>query len=123
MRYSAEDQLREIMLRKRRRSCRRSRQITKHLTGAAACLVIASAAAVSFFCGSGTPYIADNAYGAFLLSSKSGSYVLCGMIAFVCGSLITALCIRSKRKQDAEKAERARAAHTELSALNESTRT
>lgn len=123
MRYSTEDQLREIMLRKRRCQRRQSRQITTCLSGAAACLVIAFAAVVSVFSGSETAFVADSAYGAFLLSSRSGSYVLCGIIAFVCGSLITILCIRSKRKQDREKEERIQAAPTELSSLNESTRT
>ena len=105
MRYSTEEQLHEIMMRGHQRQHRRGNRVTGLLSGAAACLAIMSAAAVSFFSGAETTYISDSVYGAFLLSSRSGSYVLCGVIAFVCGSLITVLCIRAKRKQDAEKAE------------------
>ena len=105
MRYSTEDLLQEIMLRKRRFQRRRGNQITGFLSGAAACLAIASAAAVSIFSGSETTCVSGSAYGAFLMDSRSGSYVLCGVIAFVCGSLITVLCIRAKRRQDKVKAE------------------
>ena len=120
MRYSTDDQLQEVMRRKRQRRNRRGRQITGLLSGTAACLAIASAAVVSVFSGADTAYVADSAYGAFLLSSRSGSYVLCGVIAFVCGSLITVLCVRGKRKQDAEQAERIKAPHTEHSNAGES---
>ena len=105
MRYSTEDQLREIMRRKLQRQRCRSNQIAGFLSCAAACLAIASAAAISIFSGSETTCVSGSAYGAFLMDSRSGSYVLCGVIAFVCGSLITVLCIRAKRRQDKEKAE------------------
>ena len=104
MRYSVEDQLREVMQRKDLRRNRSNKQITGGLSAAAACLAVTIAAFLSFFSGSETTSVSDSAYGAFLLSSKSGSYVLCGVIAFVCGALITLLCIRRKQKQDAEKA-------------------
>ena len=113
MRYSTDDQLQEVMRRKKLCRNRRSRQITNLLSGTAACLAVASAAVVSVFSGSEASYVADSAYGAFLLSSRSGSYVLCGGIAFVCGSLITVLCVRGKRKQDAEQAEKIRAPHSD----------
>ena len=122
MRYSTDDQLQEIMRRKKQRRNRRSRQITGLLSGAAACLAVASAAVVSVFSGLGTSYVADSAYGAFLLSSRSGSYVLCGVIAFVCGSLITVLCVRRKRKQDEEQAKRIKAPLSDRSDPDESPR-
>ena len=123
MRYSAEDQLREVMRRKNLHLHRRDSRITGLLSGIAVCLATAAAAVVSGFSGSEAFFAPDFAYGAFLLSSRSGSYVLCSVIAFVCGSLITVVCIRRKRKQDAAQAEKIRAPHTELTASNESTRT
>ena len=122
MRYSTDDQLQEVMRRKRQRRKRRGRQITGFLSGTAACLAIASAAVVSVFSGADTAYVADSAYGAFLLSSRSGSYVLCGVIAFMCGSLITVLCVRRKRKQDAEQAEKIKAPLSDRSDPDESPR-
>lgn len=121
MRYSTDDQLQEVMRRKKRRKRRRDRQITGILSGTAACIVIASAAVVSIFSRPKTAYVADSAYGAFLLSSRSGSYVLCGVIAFVCGSLITILCVRRKRKQDAELAEKIKPPQSDVYDQDEST--
>lgn len=122
MRYSAEDQLQIIMLRKRQLRRRRSSQITGFLSGAATCLAVTAVAAVSVFSGAATSYVSDSAYGAFLLSSKSGSYVLCGVIAFVCGALITVLCVRGKRKQDEEQTEKIRAPLSDRSDSDESPR-
>ena len=105
MRYSTEEQMREIMVRKARRQRRRGRQTTLVLSGVQVCLAAACIAAVAAFSGAEAPYLSESAYGAFLLSSGTGSYVLCGVIAFVCGSLFTAACIRRKRREDEEKNE------------------
>ena len=123
MRYSTDDQLQEVMRRKNLRRRSRNRQITEFLSGAAVCLAVATAAVISAFAGAESSFVFDSAYGAFLLSSKSGSYVLCSVIAFVCGSLITVMCVRRKRKQDTEQAEKTGGPRTELTASNESTRT
>ena len=122
MRYSAEDQLREVMRRKNLHLRRRDSRITGLLSGIAVCLATAAAAVVSGFSGSEAFFAPDFAYGAFLLSSRSGSYVLCGVIAFVCGSLITVLCVRRKRKQDEEQAKRTKAPLSDRSDPDESPR-
>ena len=119
MRYSTEEQLQRIKLRTRQRRSRQSRQTTALLSGAAVCLTAASAAALSVFSGSEASYVAGSAYGAFLLSSRSGSYVLCGMIAFVCGSAFTILCIRRKRKQDEKTEKELQTPHAQSPARNE----
>ena len=105
MRYNAEEQLQKVMQRKGMYQSRKSRHLSECLAVAAVCLVIGFAAVLSGFSASEASNVADSAYGAFLLSSNSGSYVLCGVVAFVCGCVITLLCVRSRQRQDAGKPE------------------
>ena len=92
--------LREAVIR-RSREIRRQRQarIRHCLSASGAALLIA----LILFMRSGADMVKENgevSYGALILSPQFGGYVLVGVICFVIGIAVTALCIlrQGKRK-------------------------
>lgn len=105
MKYTAEEELNEIMRRSRKVSLRKERrkvQIQTCLTGAFSLLVIA----VLILLPKGTMMTTkQSVYGAFLLSGESGGYVLVALISFVLGCMVAFLCMKYKRLREQEEKE------------------
>ncbi len=98
-------ELSEIMKRSAKIAKKRDRKKSIVLSNAVAFLSVVLIAAVGLFprwSGSGTAY-GDTVFGSFLLSSEAGGYVLAAVIAFVLGVIITFICLRMKKKNNAVK--------------------
>ena len=102
MKYDRDAATREILLRAERLRGRRERAVTRALGGACAGLLALIVLCVGAVSGAGSPPSGRSAYGAFLLPSAAGGYVLAGVLAFVAGVVVTALCLRVE-KNKAEK--------------------
>lgn len=78
----------------------RKRYETRLLSCLTACSLFLLAGIGVLFKSAETPGIAEVAegYGAVLLRSGAGAYVVIGLLAFVIGVAVTVLCIRLKNK-------------------------
>ena len=100
MRYGTEEALHQTLERAealRARSLRRRQRALAMGTGGCFCALLAlgySLAARSGFS------LEEADYGAFLLPSRAGGYILAGVLAFAAGVLVTLLCIRYRNGVD-----------------------
>lgn len=96
MKYTTENALKEIKRRAKLIQQRHERRITNILTTTASITLIALFAVISIF---SNPEISEKQtmYGSFILSAKSGGYVLAAVLGFVLGVLVT-LIIKQLRK-------------------------
>ena len=99
MKYSLEASVLEIQKRRVERLRERKRRRAGALAGTTALLAALLLAAARQLPGIGAARAADSVYGAFLLSPAAGGYVLAGVIAFVAGIAVTALCLAHRGKQ------------------------
>jgi len=102
MKYSLDASVLEIEKRRDGRLRERRRRRAGALSGTTALLAALLLAASRQLPGVGAARAADSVYGAFLLSPAAGGYVLAGVIAFVAGIAVTALCIAHRGKQRRE---------------------
>ena len=107
MRYTLDEALRESLRRAAVRKKRRSRRITGSLSAAAVLLLGAVVTADLGLASYNRPMLEDSVYGAFLLPSEAGGYILAGVAAFAVGVLLTLLCVRYR---DGERYRRSAAA-------------
>ncbi len=98
MRYDPDEALhltleRAALLRDRRR--RRQRIALSFGAGACGCALLAYGYALA---AKGGVSLTEAGFGAFLLPSKAGSYILAGVLAFAAGVLVTLLCLRYRNR-------------------------
>lgn len=94
MRYDPDEALRLTLerasrLRERRR--KRQKAVLSLGAGGCACAILAFGYALA---AQGGVSLTEADFGAFLLPSNAGSYILAGVVAFAAGVAITLLCIR-----------------------------
>ena len=102
MRYDPDEALRLTLQRAALlRERRRKRQRAALSFGACGC-----ACALLGFCyalaATGGVFLAEANFGAFLLPSKAGGYILAGVLAFAAGVVVTMLCLRYRNSAAAE---------------------
>ena len=94
MRYDADEALRKTLERAavlRARSARRRSFALSLGAGGCACALLAMGYAMAARSGAA---LGEADYGAFLLPSHAGGYILAAVLAFAAGVLVTLLCIR-----------------------------
>lgn len=100
VRYGTEEALRRTLERAealRARSFRRRQRALALGTGGCFCALLA----LGYGLASRSGFSLEKAdYGAFLLPSRAGGYILVGVLAFAAGVLVTLLCIRYRNGAD-----------------------
>lgn len=96
MRYTQNEALRESLRRASVLKQRRARRKTGALSATTAGLLLAIIGAGWSFAYRGGGTLQETAFGAFLLPSERGAFILVAVAAFVVGVLVTLLCIRSR---------------------------
>lgn len=100
MRYGTEEALQAALERARILQQRRSRQRQRVLTiGTGGCFCALLALGYRLAARSGVS-LHEADYGAFLLPSRAGGYILLAVLAFAAGVLVTLLCIRYRNGVD-----------------------
>ena len=105
MKYGSDEALKKIFEKSKEiRETRERRRITvlATVTSVLACLLIAT---VVLLKGQTFSEATTSKFGAFLLPSEAGGYVLVGVAAFILGIVIT-VCALAYRKRNKEKKER-----------------
>ena len=95
MRYDADEALRKTLERAsalRKRSRRRREIALSAISGSCLCALLA----LGFAAASQGAALAEADYGAFLLPSQVGGYVLAGVLAFALGVLVTLACLHRR---------------------------
>lgn len=94
MRYSTDEALRRTLEKAallRQRSTRRRRSALS----AGACFCVCALLAMGYaLSAQGGAALWEADYGAFLLPSQAGGYILAGVLAFAAGVMVTLLCLR-----------------------------
>ena len=98
MKYTKEDALKEIRRRAGIIRQKRERRTTKILTTTACLTLVALFAVISVFSGSKV-YATPSVYGAFILSTETGGFILAAVLGFVLGVVITLLVKHSKKEK------------------------
>ena len=98
MKYTTEEALTEIMLRKDQIMLQRSRRSCRVLSGVSAMLMAFLLLVICMMPGSPGSAFSGTVYGSFLLSAESGGYVLVAVVAFILG-VMTTLLIQNRKKQ------------------------
>ena len=96
MRYDPDEALRltlERAARLRDRRRRREKAVLSLGIGGCACALLGFGCALA---STGGFSLKETDFGAFLLPSAAGGYILAGVLAFAAGVVITLLCIRSR---------------------------
>ena len=99
MKYSTENALSEILSRSERIVVRRSRRVDRILTGTVGVLFLALVLVIALAHGSAVKTATDSVYGAFLLSTEVGGYLLAAVIAFALGVAVTLLSLRRRKER------------------------
>jgi hypothetical protein len=98
VKYSREEKIKRI---RRRESAYRDKKESKKLSSLGMTTAILLCSVVGLVVEmSDRPsriIIAGNGYGAMLVNSGAGGYILAGVIAFMAGVIITVLCVRHRR--------------------------
>ena len=120
MQYTFDEALQETLRRAGALKKRRFKAQTRALSAAIVVLLGSVLAIGAGYMTPQSPVIGDLDYGAFLLPSEAGGYILAAVAAFVIGVLVTLLCIhlrgaepqrgRTEREQDGTDAVRPAAA-------------
>ncbi len=97
---SSEEMLQEILKRSTALSRKRERARVRLLSGAVVLLLACLTGVVALFSGTGATHSTKSVYGAFLLSTEAGGYILVAVIAFAAGVALTALMMRHRRHTD-----------------------
>lgn len=101
MQYTVDEALQETMRRAEALRRKRDRRVKHVLLGGTAVL----ACALFGFAYELVPHgfsLGETAYGAFLLPSEAGGYILAGVAAFIIGVLVTMLCLRYSGRNRAD---------------------
>ncbi len=93
MRYDVDEALRRTLERASALRARSARRRISALSAGAGVSLCALAALGYALAAQGTALVEAD-YGAFLLPSHAGGYVLAGVLAFAAGVLVTLLCLR-----------------------------
>ena len=95
MRYDTEEALRKTLERasalRKRRSRRRELALSVGSGGCLCALLV-----LVYELAARGAALAEADYGAFLLPSRAGSYILAGVLAFTAGVLVTLACLRGR---------------------------
>ncbi len=97
MRYDADEALRLTLERAgtlRRRNTHRRTIALSVGTGGCACALLCFGYSLVARCGAA---LGEADYGAFLLPSHAGGYILAAVLAFAAGVLVTLLCLRNRK--------------------------
>ena len=106
MKYETNEALEMIFQRSKEIHARRERRVTGILSAATATLAVLLIGTVFLLKGQGIAEATASDFGAFLLPSEAGGYVLAGVIAFVLGIAIALITIRYRgRKKNTDKTE------------------
>lgn len=97
MKYTTEDALKEINRRAGVIRKKRERRVTNVLATTAGITLIALFAVIGNFSGAEIPG-SQSEYGAFILSTETGGYVLTAVLGFVLGVCMTLVVKRLKNK-------------------------
>ena len=97
---SSEAVLQEVLKRSTALDRKRERVRIRLLSGAVVLLLACLTGVVALFPGTGAAHSSESVYGAFLLSTETGGYILVAVIAFVAGVVLTALMMRHRRNID-----------------------
>ena len=100
MQYTVDEALRETLRRSDVLKKRRRRMQTGALSAGVVVLLGAVLTVGAGLTAGQASVIGRSAYGAFLLPSEAGGYILAGVAAFVVGVLVTLLCIRFRGEGD-----------------------
>jgi hypothetical protein len=93
LKYDLETSLEEIGKRKSKRLDRRTRFKTLLTGGVTAALAFMTVLSYLLVLPPGAEKVGESPYGAFLIGSGGGGYVLVGVLAFAFGATFTLLCI------------------------------
>ena len=93
MKYDLEASLREIGRRRTKRLEKRARKKTLLTGGVTAMLAFMTVLSYLLVIPPGSGQVSEASYGAFLVDSGGGGYVLVGVLAFAFGAAFTLLCI------------------------------
>lgn len=99
MKYTAEEELVEIMRRSKKVILHRERRKVRLMAGLTGVIALAAVVALILLPG-GTATTKESVYGAFLLADETGGYVLVALISFILGIAVAFLCIKYKRLRD-----------------------
>ena len=100
MKYTTDEAIREIMLRRKRIEIKRERHKANVLMGLSVSLIIALTMVIGIGPGRAIRAPEGMTYGAFLLSPEAGGYILIAILAFAVGIMTTLICLQLKKKSD-----------------------
>lgn len=99
MKYTTTEALEKILRKSREIHQRREQRITAALSVTTAVLAVLLIGTVALLKGQGITEATASDFGAFLLPSEAGGYVLAGVIAFVLGIVIALFICRYKDRK------------------------
>lgn len=103
MKYSTDQAMNEILRRGNRIADCRDRRACRILSAASVVLLAAAVTVIARLSGQTGAEADQSVYGAFLLPSDAGGYVLAGVLAFALGVTVTILCLRMRKWKDRRK--------------------
>ena len=103
MKYTTEQALLEILRRRERIIVRQTRRACQILSGICAALFVSLTTVIAVIPKQNAPNTKESVYGAFLLSSEAGGYVLTAVLAFAMGVSVTLLCAHLAKMQESRK--------------------
>lgn len=99
MKYTTNEALEKILQKSKEIHQKREQRITAVLSAATAVLAVLLIGTVALLKGQGITEATASDFGAFLLPSEAGGYVLAGVIAFVLGIMIALFICRYKDRK------------------------
>ncbi len=99
MKYTSDEAMERILRRGREIRSERDRRTTRILGGVSAALFTALIAVLVMMPGKSHAEAGSSVFGAFLLPSEAGGYVIAAVIAFALGIVITILAIRYRNNR------------------------
>ena len=105
MKYTAEEELNEIMRRSKKVTLRRERRKVQLQAGVTGVFSLLAVVALIFLPEGTLMTSKESVYGSFLLAKESGGYVLVALISFILGVMVTLLCVRYRKLRDLEEKE------------------
>lgn len=105
MKYTAEEELNEIMRRSKKVTLRRERRKVQLQAGVTGVFSLLAVVALIFLPEGTMMTSEESVYGSFLLAKESGGYVLVALISFILGVMVTLLCVRYRKLRDLEEKE------------------
>ena len=102
MKMTSQEQLQDVLHRRKRMIAERQRRRTGALAAVTAVLTVLLFVSVRLTVRSGALQDNYSAFGSFLLFPEAGGVLLAALVAFVAGVVITALVLRNGRKNKEE---------------------